>query len=56
MTDYFDELPSDPEAAFIFLEARFRADLGHHIVCSLNYVKRQHTKNTLGRTEKEPLV
>ncbi|MCG7495224.1 hypothetical protein [Thalassobius sp. Cn5-15] len=27
MTDYFDELPSDPEAAFIFLEARFRADL-----------------------------
>ena len=29
MTDYFDELPSDPEAAFIFLEARFRSDLEH---------------------------
>ena len=27
MTDYFDELPSDPEAAFIFLETRFRANL-----------------------------
>lgn len=27
MTDYFDDLPSDPEAAFVFLEARFRTDL-----------------------------
>ena len=27
MTDYFDELPYDPEDAFIFLEERFRADL-----------------------------
>ena len=52
MTDYFDELPSDPEAAFISLEAQFRAGLEQTASIDLRDLDRQtYISQTLGAAD-----